>query len=429
MQKRVSQIGGDYCFNLINTLIDYKGDVARNSKRNDGQILYSPDFSPNNIRRLILSADGAKIDFHISVDGRLSKVKAFSDMERMNLNKCLLMQDYKPMIWALADRVCSSIEEVIICVKNSTGADLGRELNFEGLLRNRISSNADVRQEIAKRYKRLAYFTIVNCDINTLVKSTEVMACNNSTKLISETEFVKSCGSVTKFKSDWYNFYGHTSAYSLDNAGSPLNEHFKKVKVDIEETKKKLAVDSLKDERLKVTNDKFSKVLQNYSGVYNCIRRLSVIVSTEGICYLANGIEPLVPNTVASSDELKEQYAKLKTKDSCEDFIKNMITTSSSMYLSLATWFFNNLCSIKELYPLTFDLFINQMERRIAVPPNCVNLISQLGVEFKGVSMPDSTSNICCYACLAFITDCGEHNMSKYYLKDTWMKNFEGGTN
>ena len=251
MQKRVSQVGGDYCFNLVNSLIDYKGDVARNGKRGDGQIIYSPDFSPNNIRRLILSADGVRIDFHVSVDGRLSKVKPFSDTDKRNLNQCLMLPDYKPMIWALADRVCSSIEEVIICTQNSTCADLSRELNFEGLLRNRVGNTSDVKQAVSSRYKRLAYFTIVNCDIITLVKNTEVASCNSPFKMISETEFVKSCASITKFKEDWYNYYGHTSAYSLDDRGSRLNEHFKKIRADIEDSKKKSAVNGLKEKRLK----------------------------------------------------------------------------------------------------------------------------------------------------------------------------------
>lgn len=425
MQKRVSQVTKDYCFNLINSLIDYRGDVARNSKRNDEQNVYSSDFSPNNVRRLILSGDGARIDFHVSVDGRLSKVKPFSDLERKNLGVCLSMQDYKPMLWAIADRVCSSIEEVIICTNNTYGLDLSKELNFEGLLRD-MYRGTDIKEAISSRYKRLAYFTIVNCDIQTLVSNAEVKTCNNPLKLVSETDFVKGCASVTKFKSDWYNYYGTTSAYSMDSKGSKLNEHFKTIKTSIEERKRKSEVDELKEVRLKGISEKFDKAFKNYKGVFSSIHQLSVILKTEGTNYLSRGISELSLGSFSSPDKMKEEFSKLNGRDECESFIKNMVTYSSTMYSNLTAWFFDNIIKLNSEYKLAIDLLLSTMNRSIVVPPEYASKVKCLNTEFKGINMPDSTSNICCYACLVFITDVGGHNMSKYYLKDTWMKNFEG---
>lgn len=430
MQKRVSQIEGDYCFNLINSLIDYKGDIARNSKRSDGRILYSPDFSPNNIRRLILSADGARIDFHVSVDGRMSKVKPFSDAERMNLNTCLMLPDYKPMVWVLADRVCSSIEEVIICTQSSTNADLSRELNFEGLLRNRVQSYNDIQKAVSSRYKRLAYFTIVNCDINTLVTNPEVVSCNSSTKMITETNFVRGISTFTKFKDDWYNYYGHTSAYSLDSNGSRLNEHFKKIKLDIEDGKKKSEVEKLRNERLKGVSDKFNRAYKNYKGIMVCVRKLNTILKTEGVCFYADSINKYINiHCSKSPDEIKVEFESLHSRDDYEQYIKNLVKVTSAMYSDLARWFFEGLCTINKDYPLTVSTCLNEVDRAITVPPCCADLSKSLGKEFTGVSIVDSASNICCYSCIIFITDEGSHDMSKYYKKDTWLKNFDGGDN
>lgn len=426
MQKRVSQVGGDYCFNLINTLIDYKGDVLRNSKRSDGQIVYSPDFSPNNIRRLILSADGARIDFHVSVDGRLSRLKVFSDADKVNLCNCILMPDYKPMVWALADRVCSSIEEIIICTNNSTGVNLTNELNVSGLLRKGVSSTGDIKTEVSKRYKRLAYFTIVNCDIDTLLKNNEVVSCNNSLKMISETDFVKSCGDLTRFKSDWFNYWGTTSAYSLDMKGSKLNEHFKKIRQDVEDLKKKNSINKIKSDRLKGVMEKYNKAMINYTGVYTCISKLNVILRTEGKNYMCYGIEDSVKvGSFRSPDTIKQEFDALKSD--YEAFIKDITGASTSMYTSLASWFFNSLTHLKSLYPLTLTITLDDIERSIAVPPSCSNLVQTLGEDFKGVLLPDSTSNICCYTCKFFVTNLGLHNMKKYHNKDIWMKEFKGG--
>lgn len=424
MQKRVSQVKGDYCFNLINTLIDYKGDVARNSKRTDGSIFYSPDFSPNNIRRLILSGDGARIDFHVSVEGKLSRVKSFSNTERLNMSKCLMLEDYKPMIWALADRVCSSIEEVIICTQSTSNIDLSRELNFEGLLRNRVGNIKDVKQAVSMRYKRLAYFSIVNCDISTLLKN--ITECNTPLSLISETNFVRGIGSITQFKSDWYNFYGHTSAYSLDKQGSKLNEHFKKVRQDFEDSKKKSAINDMKEERLKGVSDRFKKVIKNYNGVYTCIKKLSVILNTEGLNYLASTLphDLSLDTSFQEPSVLIDKFNSLKSKDECEKFTSSVVVLSSNMYAKLASWFFNCLATLSVEYEITIEILLDKMDRRIAVPPNCGDLIKTFRIEFKGTSMSDSTSNICCYACMVLVTDVGSHNMAKYQLKDTWMSNF-----
>lgn len=420
-----SVVNSDYGLDLVSSIIDYKGDIARNSRRSDGQIVYSPDFSPNNIRRMILSGDGVYIGFHVPVNGKSEKVRAFSSLDRMSIAKAIELEDYKPMIWALAERVCSSIEEVIICTENSSGINLSKELNFEGLVKNSAIKGYNIKESVSLRYKRLAYFTIANTDIRTLLKNQEIRSCRDPLKLMSDTSFLRSCSNITKFKTDWYNYYGSTSAYTMDNAGSSLNNHFRDIKTKVEASKRNDAIAGIKEERLKGVSEKFEKALSNYRGIYTCKRNLNVILRSQGTNYISRGIPMMEFDRLTTPDEYRANFDTIKSRDHKEEFIKSVTLSATRQYTSLADWFFSSLLHIAKDNPITTNVLLSGMERRIKVPPSCESLVSELGYEFSGVSMSDSTSNICAYACSAFISEVGDYNMNKYYNKDTWMKHFE----
>ena len=101
-----------------------------------------------------------------------------------------------------------------------------------------------------------------------------------------------------------------------------------------------------------------------------------------------------------------------------------MKISATNIYSSLVSWFLENTLKLSSSYKLTTKLFLDTMDRSVFIPDKYSNI---LDVEFKGANMVDSTSNICCYSCLLFITDAGKHDMSKYYMKDTWMGYFKGG--
>lgn len=425
MHKEIIPVDGSYCFNLVNPLIDYKGDVAKNNN-SDSIKSYSEDYSPNNIRRLILSGDGVEVHFHVEVEKSLYKRRVFSDIDKVKMRQSMCVEKYKPMLWVLAERVCSSIEEVIICTQNNGGMDLSRELDFSGLLK-RTNGVSDVKGAIMQRYSRLAYFTIVNCDIETLIRNPEVQSCFSPYKLISETNFVKSCGKVTPFSLDWYMVYGHHSAYSLDKEGSRLNNHFKTVKAEFEKNKRNKAIKDSKEARLREVYKKFDKPFRNYRGIYTCVRNLSLILQKEGFNYLCEYLDLLNIKLPYSPDKLKEDFYKLSDRDDCEKFITNMSISSTSMYSALADWFFKGILKLKLKYKFTCNIFLDSMERRIVVPPNCKDTVEKIGFNFTGKDMSSSVANICAYSCLLFVTDVGEHDMSKYYEKSYWLGHFEGG--
>ena len=59
-------ISGSYAYDMAFELIDYCGDIARNSK--GASRGYSPNFSPNNIKRLIISPDCIEVHYHLPIE-------------------------------------------------------------------------------------------------------------------------------------------------------------------------------------------------------------------------------------------------------------------------------------------------------------------------------------------------------------------------
>ena len=54
------EITGTYAFDTGYSLIDYCGDCKA------GKNVYSPSFSPNNIKRLVISPDKIEVFYHIN---------------------------------------------------------------------------------------------------------------------------------------------------------------------------------------------------------------------------------------------------------------------------------------------------------------------------------------------------------------------------
>lgn len=423
--RNLEEVKGDYAYNLVADLVDYCGDIKK-SGGNKSSIAYSKDYSPNNIRRLIIGGDGVCIYFHKPINGKYFKIRAFSDSDQCNINKCLYLPDYKPMIWALSERICSSVEEIIICTQSKSGINFSRELNLDGLLRNYNSRNGDVKESVMRRYTRLAYFTIIDCMINDLVVTCNKLDCNNPHTLISELPTISNrISSAIKFKDDWYKYYSiRPQYYSFD---TKLADYFSEVIASIEKESKKNEVEKIKNERLKGVKDSFDKEFKNFNGVFTCIHTLHTILNQEGTNYISSDISSLSVDINKKPSDIKEEFDKITSNDKCTEYIKYVKSSSSKLYFSLVNWLLDNMLKVKQNYPITLGVFLDEVDRCIYVPDLCKSKLDALGVDFTGSNMLDSTANICAYACTLFVTDVGQHSMSKYYKKDTWVGIYKRG--
>lgn len=425
-------MSGDFLYKEVLSLVDYCGDIAKTKSGNE--VIYNQDFSPNNIKRLVISPDAVMVFYHISTRHCPKfKVKMINPMM---LQAIQYMDDYVPLTAVLyADRICASVEEVIIlCSSNDGSVSLTtRELDFSSMLKTYKSGSADAVESIRNRYKRLYAYTVANTNFQSFMSwYQETARQDGSGYLLSKQEFFDEAQKQVFHADDWYLGYG-TSAnyYDLDKEGSPLNKYFKTTIAKIESSNKKSKVDeSIKDEleKLKV---KFDKELNLYRGTYRCTNRLKAMLVTQGYKFMK------VQDITSSFSVTRVSLVKTKfTKEGTEDYSVreengsevSLINQNLSvlkkwrmdLYSSLYTEFMQNLNILCREYPTMVKLMLQDFPKSgihgiegVQVPV----LFEDLGISLTDGNFLSSVSLICWQYCRLFVSPEGK-SISEY-VKDS----------
>ena len=194
-------------------------------------------FSPNNIKRLIISPDGVGVQLFLG---------ASIYIDPFNVEKakaCFSHQEYVPMISVLGgkrgqSRVCSHIQEVVYCLKGINGLTLRKE---EQEFRSILSSVADTSQAelfkaINARFSRLNYITMANMTFTDLIKI--VGPAKHGGKLEDDFYFIGEENTIPEIKgykitgkTPWYEeTFLRPEYYELDKFGSALYKTLEKIK-------------------------------------------------------------------------------------------------------------------------------------------------------------------------------------------------------
>lgn len=130
----------------VMVLFDYCGNIDKKHYGN---------YSPNNIRRLIISPDGVIVEYHLPnlVPKTNGKSYRCVDFNYMQLQQEQMQRGYKPIISLALKRVCSSIEEIIFLTQSCQY----QAANF---------ANIEARMIDIRSFVRLHYITMVNMPIN-----------------------------------------------------------------------------------------------------------------------------------------------------------------------------------------------------------------------------------------------------------------------
>lgn len=408
---------GSYLYDMVLPLVDYCGDIK--GKRQT----YSQYYSPNNIRRLYLSPDGAMVMYHVNAGKGLRKTVSFNGGM---VQQCEMCADYVPMLYVLsADRVCASIEEVVICQRGDNGAVLDqREMDFMGLVKSYKGSGSDLKDTIMNRYKRLHSFMVYSGSIKEFLASTG--SYDSALRVLTDSEFVQRGCSVEIFHdNDWYKGYGSSAQfYMLDRQGSPLNEHFKKVLTKITEQQKEADLDNFKKERVKGVQAEFDTKYEQALQIIKGYTRLRKLEAEHGQSFLG-GILPKEmfltlapvdnlgkkPNLVRI-DELKKMGLKealTYNKGVCEEY-------SMKFYTYMVQALLDTLIRLQAVYPTMVMELLSDMDRAIRVPPQLESINQSLCKPLKGTRWLDSVANLCWFLNLVCVVD------NEYDSKERWMK-------
>ena len=234
---------GKYCMKELLKLAHI--DTTSMSSQND----IISNWTPNNVRRVVISPDGLLVNFHI-VGYSYKKSCATKVFKRDEAEKCFNNRYYTPMYKALTSgRVCSCIEEIIILTQSENG-----------LMLPNAEKNIPVIAEQHSLY-RLYGIGIMNITMSEFINRYGSML-NDKYRLVLEDEstFKIQKKIITR---DWWVCYSlRPSYYSMDAEDGKLSKHFNTVKEYRNTLDRKNKVKEIEDKKAKELIDKYRSKLE-----------------------------------------------------------------------------------------------------------------------------------------------------------------------
>ena len=306
-----------------------------------------PDWSPNLIRRIIISPSALVVTYHIYTRGidslmykyRKECVRAMKTQSNITLirkiesedyKKCIESTAYKPILSALTtDRLCSAVEEIIICTKDKNSLSIrGEEFGINTLLD--AKNNKFTTEDLINRYNRLYSIIYINVNIeeilDKIVENTKALVEYDTTLtdiILNDNNLKGNIRSKlildSNFNCRFPNLQGLGSdrkGYIIDTQNGKLHKYFES---SIVRNKKKNNIVINKEEKKK--NENIENFINLDLGIYsdlieyslNSFVLLSTFLKKENLSNLTRGIA--INNIFEkSTSELIEYYSFNKEK-------------------------------------------------------------------------------------------------------------------
>lgn len=404
-------------YNTASKVVDYYGNASSSSP--DG---YNEYFSPNNIRRLIISPDVVASEFYISVPnvGHGKRVRISAPMLMM----CEQQEGYKPIIQIISgERVCSSIEEIIFLTQSNDGRNsLGyQEYELSSMLRGYNRKEADLKETVKKRFVRLRYFVIADMSYERFshIERQKGVA-------IAELPEIKQTANITVLhdEPDWYRHWGSVGATStypmMDGVGGHLYNWFKKYIENYEARLKNAELDKFKKEKHGADEEAFKTAFEQYKQVNRCLSKVNKLFSdgrAAGVEKVAveQGRMELMKHEICkgypfliegTGDVLKENKAR------CETAMRNQVLALSDTLGA----------KLVQLGGLSAKVMLHDCETSIIPSGQYTEALNSLGYQMDGKNIKRSVINSCWLLCKFFLYR--EDGNKKYTKRETWEEVF-----
>lgn len=419
-------------------LLDYRGDIAENKE-------YARDFSPNNIKRVVISADGVLVQLHKRVDNYGHSIGNVCyntvTFKPDTLRKEQVQPEYKPILsWFASKNIFSAVEEIILLSNpvNAGSGDINCENNVSYMVAG-YNGQGDLYNKVKGRFRRLRYYTVLNTDwvnFTNALQSTRAQCLN--VDYISESQFFASIvASKIELNSEETAKTAITvnSTYAFD---TQLRAYFEGIKEGYLESKKKEKVEAFKKEhnksKLKEANDcieeykKFIKVCQRYKKVVATVGTNGVVsqelltlhISFKPV-YHFDGICSVPENLLAKGKSFDE--AIKENEENCKKVrldVHNAI--ANILFKSLGS-----LCNSENQF--TLASLINFEERTIKVPQESEAVVSKLyslfdakfeGKHFNAKDLKASLINCLWIICFLFLDRDSNKYKTDYITREYW---------
>lgn len=438
----------------IQGLIDYRGDI-RNNADSLRSARYSKDYSPNNIKTVVISTEGILVRLHRPYTGSLNKgcmrlsntimYYQFTPLKlykpdangQPDLGKSILEMLVKPL-------VCASIEEIIFLngVANDVSVQfvdlmMSHDFDVSKLLLG-YKKTANTYEDLKARFARLHEIAQVNLNFYSLINTYRV-----NREMIEKSNFLLDAMrsrvvASEKFNEDWYNGINlQPSTYYLDNE---LKGYFEGIKTKYAKEDK---LEKIKDAEAK----KFAKNIQEldypirrYTSLCTLPLKLRAICNKGEYSGVVDNLtyQPLQYNKVYSYDGLSKDIDKLfisqedlplkdaiqKNKEAVSSLVPIVELTSSMFIEALYSCYKSSLVTCCMLFDKMKEL-LGTNTIPIIVPTKYKTQVMEMQPAMSGLSFTDDgkiTPNSIIYACwlycICFIDR--NQNTNKYMERSTW---------
>lgn len=443
MGKNENKDSSKYCYEVALEAIQYSSDLKI--------------WSPNNIRRLIISPDGVAVQLHT---GKTIIQKPFNVVKA---GACFSDIKYKPMITTLVNRVCSSVEEVVFCTGSKMGLCLPQsELELKSILAStKVSTTeAELLKNINDRFVRLRGILIFSCTISDFLQVYGNYISDHMFQLCDIPSVRNEARILDIHTNDWYKgYYLRPRDYLFDKEGGALYSTLHKIEDIIEKNKREKAVSDNKNkllkeyvDKVKVSELKALRVLRAYKDIASLVMNCSITcVCSDSFKNdkLASDILGIVGrySFIDTEGILSKEFKDLVTKYGAKvsndksgdtrEGIKVLIMNLDAMFLDLYVSICDNFLDIVLLngrkYPVMTKIKLNKYDRVIYIPPQLTeksrSVIKLFNEPLHGSSIKDSLANICCLISFLLLSDSDSKGVvsgvKKYYKKQTWLDKYK----
>lgn len=207
------------------------------------------NWSPNNVRRLIIGSQHAIVQYHVTGVKYRHQIEVVSYGNMLNQDIEQLRNDpkkYVPLIKVLtAGRICSSIEEILFCSTSYPQDLLKLDMDVWSITPN---NGGDVLTRLTNRFVRLHKISVVPCGVKDVASLLEVKAGTNPAlaKLTIPNEKVL----YSMHQDDWFKGTALRShKYSMDRADGALAKHFATFKESVDSLDRQSKLDEIDFEK------------------------------------------------------------------------------------------------------------------------------------------------------------------------------------
>lgn len=258
---------GRYCASVAESAVHYTNKQA--------------EWTPNNIKRLIISPDMVVVQLHTHTSFIRKQFRPDKYVQ------CISDSKYKAMVSVLGsngNNVCSHVEEIIYCLQGVNGGCLN---NIESNLRAIISSTkasateAELVKSIGSRFKRLFGIVYFNGNISGLMEKAGQKMLKDPCYHVADDEDL-AIRSVFVHRDDWYKgYFFRPATYPADSPEGVLSKKLHKIERDITDKLNKAKADEARDKYIGELKSKAVKEFQNFNLIFGMSFQLALMLDKD----------------------------------------------------------------------------------------------------------------------------------------------------